>query len=178
MKKLLATLLLVLAFSSPVSAHFLSTDGSIGAILHIDPDDDPIATQTATFFFDLKDKQNKFSLPECECTGVVMENGQILLSQPLGQASLTSPSFSFVFPKKDVYQIELTGTPLQPNGFQPFTIKWNIRVDRDPTTTTQNSSFSLFWLHWWHLGLIVVASIYVIAQARADQKRQKEKKKK
>ena len=121
---------LLLGRASVAEAHFLSADGSVGAILHVDPDDDPIAGQTATFLFDIKDKQGKFQLADCDCKVVVQENGQELASQPLSQAGPSTASFSFVFPKKDVYKVQLIGSPLQPNGFQPFTINWDLRVDR------------------------------------------------
>lgn len=48
-------LLLVFALPQTASAHVLQTDGSIGAVLHVDPDDNPIIGEKATFFFDLKD---------------------------------------------------------------------------------------------------------------------------
>lgn len=57
MKKILIGLAVILAMLAPAGsagAHVLVTDdtNTKGAILHIVPDDDPVAGQKATFFFD------------------------------------------------------------------------------------------------------------------------------
>lgn len=46
-----------LYIAQPVSAHVLITDDThtAGAVLHIIPDDDPVAGEVATIFFDLQD---------------------------------------------------------------------------------------------------------------------------
>src|SRR5438045_57931 len=82
-----------------VSAHVLKTDGNIGAVLHIDPDDDPIAGSQASFFFEFKDIQGKFQSQNCDCTFSIAEDGKEIFSQPLFQnnsnPSLTSASVFF-----------------------------------------------------------------------------------
>src|SRR5437773_8843060 len=74
-----------LLFPSVVNAHFLKIDGSIGAVLHVDPDDDPIAGEQASFFLSFKDKQHKFSPQNCTCTFSIQEQNQTIYSQPLFQ---------------------------------------------------------------------------------------------
>lgn len=173
MKKFL--FLLILAGSllpQAAAAHFLSTDGNIGAVLHIDPDDDPIINQNATFFFDITDKQGKFQFANCQCTVTVSESGQQLTSQPI-----SSPNFSFIFPKKDVYRVSLIGAPNIAQSFQPFTIVWNLRVDRDQTSTTSSNSFLLFLgSHVIHLVLILAGSVIVIYQVNQQKKEERKKK--
>jgi hypothetical protein len=44
------------------SAHVLLSNNTVGGVLHIDPEDDPIAGQPAKFYIELKDKQNQFTL--------------------------------------------------------------------------------------------------------------------
>lgn len=138
MKKIFITLFSILAsvasvftFNSYAQAHFLATDRSIGAELHIEPDDNPIVNQTATFFFDVNDKMNKFQPTQCRCRVVIKENGRQLDSKSLSQADLSISTLSYIFPKKDVYQVQLVGSPIQSGAFQPFTLTWDVRVDRD-----------------------------------------------
>src|SRR5258708_15214788 len=129
---------------SQVSAHVLVTDQNIGAILHINPDDDPIANVQSTFFFEFKDRQDKFKPQNCNCTFSIIEKGTAIYVQPLFQnnqnPSLKNASVFYTFPQKDVYQIQVTGKPLTPNTFQPFTLTYNIRVDQTAQSSTQNVS--------------------------------------
>src|SRR5882672_6466726 len=68
-------IILVLFFvATPVEAHFLASDRNIGAVLHVDPNDQPIAGSQTSFFFEFKDKQNKFKAENCDCTFAIDEN--------------------------------------------------------------------------------------------------------
>lgn len=137
MKKLIPILFLAIAlftFAQPAHAHFLATDGSIGAVLHVDPNDEPIAGSQASFFFEFKDKENKFKPENCDCTFEIDQNGKNIYSQPLFQnnsnPSLSNASVFYTFPQKDVYQIKVVGKPLTPHTFQQFTLTWDFRVDQ------------------------------------------------
>lgn len=155
----------VLVFPTVISAHILQTDGTIGAVLHINPDDDPIANQQAGFFFEFKDTANKFTPDNCDCTFVVLENGKQIYSQPLFQnnekPSLTNASVFFTFPEKNVYQVQIIGKPNRPNVFQTFTLTYDIRVDRDNKTNQPNQNS---WLseHTGHLLVGIGMLIFVI----------------
>lgn len=120
-------------------AHVLKTDGNIGAVLHIDPDDDPIAGQQSGFFFEFKDKTNKFKPENCNCTFSILRADKEIFTQPLFQnsssPSLTSASIFFTFPEKDVYQIKVKGLPNTPDAFQQFELTYDIRVARVATPT-------------------------------------------
>lgn len=124
----------MLLFAVPVQAHFLAVDGSIGATLHIDPDDAPKAHSPATFFFDIADRTNKFQLANCNCHVIISESGHVLSSNNLAVTGFSQSSLSFTFPGLDVYKIELIGKPEATGQFQPFTISWNIRVDQNAIT--------------------------------------------
>lgn len=137
--------------AAPVSAHILADDGNIGAILHIDPDDDPIAGQQAGFFFEFKDKQNKFDPTHCDCTFQITENSKTISSQPLfansQTPSLDNASVFFTFPERNVYLVQVVGKPYTAGEFKPFTLTWNIRVDRgtdqtEAASTTSNNTSS------------------------------------
>jgi hypothetical protein len=132
-----------LHFVQTAQAHVLATDNNIGAILHVDPNDDPIAGEQAGFLFEFLDKQNKFQPKICDCTFLISENGVEIFSQPLFKLnpnpSLNQASVFYTFPKIDVYQIQVIGTPTVPNGFQPFTLTWNWRVDQAVSPKDQPS---------------------------------------
>lgn len=139
MKKFLALIFLIVYLffinTQPVQAHILQSDGSIGAVLHIDPADDPVAGQQSSFFFEFKDTENKFSPEKCDCKFSVVENGNEIFSQPVFQnnnsPSLTSASVFFTFPEINVYKIVITGKPISKDTFSAFTLNYDIRVAKE-----------------------------------------------
>lgn len=134
----------------PVSAHVLQSNGSVGAVLHIDPADDPIVGEQAAFFFEFKDKKNTFNPANCVCTFSILENGKEIFSQPLFQdnadPSVTNASVFYTFAARDVYQVKVSGKPLmEKKAFEPFTLTYDIRVSREssgsaPTSSSQNAT--------------------------------------
>lgn len=152
----------VLFFLLPqvVQAHFLKTDGSIGAVLHIDPDDDPIAGKSSTFYFDVKDETNKFSITTCGCQVKIQQNNQDVYSQPVTQSGAESVSGSFLFPSQGVYQVSLVGQPLVAGSFAPFQLTYDIRVSAAPSAA---SSWWDFVVKHWVYGaiLVVVIGVYL-----------------
>lgn len=126
---------LSLIFVPMASAHTLKTDGSVGAVLHVSPDDDPVAGVNTDFFFDLKDTNNVVSPENCTCVARVLQNGKEIYSQSLFQTnatpSLEDASFSYTLPQKDIYTVEISGNPKNGASFEPFTLAWDIRVARD-----------------------------------------------
>jgi hypothetical protein len=111
-----------------VEAHFLETDGSIGGILHMDPSDNPIVNQPTNFYFDIKDRDGKFSFSKCDCQLVIQQAGKELYSQSITTVGANSAKSQFVFPSKDSYDVMLRGKPLVANAFQDFTITWDVQV--------------------------------------------------
>ncbi len=144
-----------------VNAHVLETDGSVGAVLHIDPADDPIVGENTTLFFDFKDKQNKFQIEKCDCRLMILENGQQIFSAPMSSASV-----SFTFPKKDIYSVQVNGTPLITNDFSPFSLKYDVRVDREAnkSAVTVPSSKNWWQEHWIQvIGGLLIGGFFMLA---------------
>lgn len=116
------------------SAHVLKSDGDIGAVIHIDPEDDPIVGQVATFFFEFKDKTGKFNPTECDCLLTIFNRDKEVMSASLfkaqGGSDLNSPAFQYTFPEKSLYSIVVTGKPKAGTDFQSFRLVYDFRVDR------------------------------------------------
>lgn len=140
-----------IALALPAAAHVLVTDGSVGTVLHVSPDDNPIVGQPTSFFFEFKDKANTFAREFCHCAFVIKRHGQVLFTQPL------STSNSFTFPERDLYQVQVIGQPLLGQTFEPFTLTYDIRVARQATTTASPNWLSL---HSFHLISTVVITIF------------------
>ena len=138
----IACFMVILGFVTltPISGftHILKVDRSIGINLHINPDDDPIAGQNATFFPDLRDKDNKFDINDCQCSVKITKNDELQFSKFLNndQSSNSNnlPVFNYTFPDKGVYSIEFTGKSYSGN-FQDFNIVFDTRIERQPTNS-------------------------------------------
>jgi hypothetical protein len=94
MKYILLALLL-LTFLVPGSAfgHTVKHNNDIGATLHIDPSDDPVATESSGFYFDIKDTEGSFRIASCSCTVVIFQDGREQYSQQLQTANINVASF-------------------------------------------------------------------------------------
>lgn len=131
-----------------VNAHVLEADQTIGAVIHIDPDDDPIAGRVSTFYFEFKDKTNRFTPQECECSVTIYQGEKSIYTQELYDhenehdlinPSLSSPSFSYTFQQKDLYRVELSGRPRTAGDFDEFVLNYDVRVEReDPAFTNSD----------------------------------------
>lgn len=155
-----ATLILIIGIlflAFPVSAHVLKTDGNIGAVVHIDPEDDPVVGQETTIYFDIKDKDGKFSSENCLCIFKVTKNGQDVFMQ-----TIQGTTAQYNFPEKDIYVLELKGTPKFEGAFSPFTLTYDIRVERTNDTDLDESQENNSWFtvaHIPHISLIVFVII-------------------
>lgn len=162
--KLILVLIALFVFQPtfPAYAHVLKKDGPIGVVLHINPEDDPYVGQPADFFFDIKDTSNKFDASRCNCVAKILKNNQEIYSQSLD----SSVTFVYSFPEKAIYQVILKGQPSEGSPFQPFEIKYDIRVSREQKNSSQN-----FLEHYPHLagfgaGFIVLAIFIAIDRFR------------
>ncbi|HVZ58927.1 MAG TPA: hypothetical protein VG935_04215 [Patescibacteria group bacterium] len=178
---LLSFLFLGASVLNQALAHVLITDGTIGAVIHIDPEDDPIVGQVASFFFDFKDKTGRFDPKICNCTFKILEAGKEIYSQDLfqnsSQPSLSNASVFYTFPRRDVYTVEVIGHPQTPHAFQDFTLKDDIRVSR--TASIPSPAQSSNWLknNLFYLGILLALVIIIIGgmiRSRFATKKRKE----
>ena len=148
--------------AQPADAHILKTDGDIGAVIHVDPDDDPIAGQQSNLFFEFKDKSGKLAIQDCTCTATILESGKKLTVIPLNPdpSDRLSGTFSYTFPEKNVYTIGISGVPTAGNSFQPFTLTYDIRVARENEPKAENQS-SILTTHIPQLIALVVVAGFV-----------------
>lgn len=127
MKKMIVCLLgLIVSFAmvSTTSAHVLITDETHtrGAILHIIPDDDPIAGQQATLYFDM---QNQASTADGSVSLTIRgANGQI--ANVKTQTNGTLATATYTFPAQGAYELTFT---VKPDG-KTYTFKQSQRVSR------------------------------------------------
>jgi hypothetical protein len=154
---------------NPCLAHVLEKDSTIGAVMHMDPADDPLVGQPAYFFFEFKDTEGKFSLDNCDCTLTIEEN-----EQPLSSQALTNTN-SFIFPHKGAYDIHVNGQPKPGTDFTPFALEYHIQVHREAAPAAAAAAPSWFSLHFFHLVAIIIVSLYTSAMIIREGRKEKQK---
>ncbi len=99
----LASFLLGLGFSQSANAHVLIQDDSksVGAVLHVNPDDDPIAGKASELSLELQT-----ILPVQRAT-LTISDGQSMQTVPLTAAN-TAASGHYTFPSQGVYGLTFT----------------------------------------------------------------------
>ena len=133
---LICSLLLCIApLSQAASAHVLIQDTSKrhGAILHITPDDDPIAGKSATLFLDIQDTSEKIEEVVLRIGKAETEENTVV--ETLLDDSLVSASY--VFPSQGVYNLTYTIT----SSKTTYTFEHVTRISRGVDGSAQASRY-------------------------------------
>jgi len=132
---LLIALALCLVTPAMASAHVLKTDDTIGAVLHIRPDDAPIANTPVTYVLSFQNNGGNFSLKNCDCSISYVTNGKTVKHAPLVASSSMSSENSVTFPQPAVYVFRVTGMPKAGATFEPFMLEYTVRVGDGQAST-------------------------------------------
>lgn len=141
MKKIIIlSLLLSLIFPSVAHAHVLLQDSghTMGAVLHITPDDDPVAGEPSGLVFDIQDQtltNEKYSF-----TLQVFDPSDTPQVIPTFISS-TVISAIYIFPAQGLYRIELRADPVETTK-QPLTFTHNQLISRGLASANSPSSKS------------------------------------
>lgn len=148
MNYLLGLILIGASFwSLPAHAHYVKTEGPISVLFHIQPNDKPATNQRALIHIYFTDLEKKFNGKNCECTLTIFENGQKLSQKQLFQDTedLYFSEVPFIFPRKSIYALEVTGAPINGATFQAFKTSYELRVDTE--TKMINNRFYTYPLY-------------------------------
>lgn len=162
-KFFLFSCILLVSFSwNRVEAHVLKAENHIGVVMHIDPDDDPIAGQVSTFYFDFKDPENEFDAGKCDCTFHVISEGKEINTQHIFNVikdGSNSSTVQYTFPKKGDYTVKLTGVPVGDAKFESFEISldWSVRREESPKIPKQDHT-----VHYILIGLGALIAVAMI----------------
>lgn len=126
-------------------AHILKTDGTIGGVVHIQPDDDPVVGQPSEVYVELKDTSGAFNASICDCRVLIRNRTEELYTQVLpileAAAGTLSSSFTYTFPSTDIYSLTITGKA-QNGEFEDFSLSYEFRVDNEPVNELTESSIA------------------------------------
>ncbi len=172
---LLLFLSVFILFPQTSHAHILEKSGTIGGVIHIDPDDDPIVGQESSIMIELKDTESHLTKDNCTCSFEIISEGKTLYVQPLFQGienSDQSIAIPYTFPRRDLYILRVKGEPTG-NEFTPFAFEYTIRVSREYSekkTLTNNISFLSTYLPYTiGIGIIILFIAGALLRKRLAQ---------
>lgn len=151
---------------APVSAHVLKTDGNIGAVLHILPDDNPI-TKTETTYELAFSGDKSFSLNDCDCSVAFLLKGKEVSRHTLAASSSSIANDSFTFDTPGVYDFVVTGAPKNSSSFKAFALTYSVRIVNGDVTA-QPFPITLT------IGFALLTVMLLLAAAKADGMLKKE----
>lgn len=122
-------------FNQTTYSHELVADKEVGALMHIEPSDDPKVGVSSKVWFDLVKKGGqKINLAKCDC---VLSLYKGTARTPLVQPTLVESkaeenksvlSAQVAFPQRGAYRLVLSGKPKEGKVFSPFTLRWTVRA--------------------------------------------------
>jgi len=127
----LALCLVLVALPQTAAAHVLKENNGVAVVLHIAPDDNPMAGQDTTLELSFGSDNGAFSLAHCNCMLAVRQSGRQLSQtsiQPVGNAA-TEGRATVHFPFMSVYDVVVSGTATD-GSFAAFRLDYEVRVAR------------------------------------------------
>ena len=108
--------------------HDRETNNGVSVTVHIDPDDDPVATQPATIVIEKVETKAKFTWATCKCAWKITDSaGTVVYQKP---ARARTP---FVFPASGAYQLTFTGrVKATKTRWRTFRINYAWRAEAPP----------------------------------------------
>jgi hypothetical protein len=164
------TLAAVIAFLPALaSAHTLETESTVGALLHIDPNDEPVAGEPATIYIELQDKSGKLTPGNCNCHLVILFGEKQIFANPVFQSGAVSLSTqaSFVFPEPGAYTVSIDGEPK--TEIEPFDLDFPVQVKAPATLNPKAEKID----HTLHYIVFGAGGIALLAYWWYDTKRRK-----
>ncbi len=143
------------------SAHVVENGKQVSAILHIQPDDDPVAGKDTRLQFTFASSANIFAVRNCDCSVILVQDQQevahvtLMGTDTVGIAQVT-------FPLMGAYEVILHGNS-RDTSFQPFTLTYTTRVDRSLAQPTSNSGNGLEAILF---GSLAIAVLWLVAYTR------------
>lgn len=149
---LILGLMAVILPSAAASAHVLKTDGTVGAVLHISPDDDPISGKPNDYIVSFQDTQGHFRLDHCLCSIEFLKDDRSIKKLDVTAVSPLTSKDTFAFSDPGVYTVRVSGSPKQVDDFPALTLNYVVRVSSNGSSGNQNFPPLL----WVGIGLVMV----------------------
>lgn len=143
-------------------AHSLKFADAIGMVIHIDPDDSPIAGKATNIYVDLKVDAEVFAPSLCRCNISVQKDGQEVIFHQLQSGSDGFVPVVYTFPEPGAYNLKLTGYPQKGGKFESFELNYAVNV-REVESAAVGNGTVIAVLIAIAIGLLLGAYYYKIS---------------
>ncbi len=132
-------------------AHKIEISGTVGATLHLEPNDTAKAGEPVLAWFAPIEAGGKvIPLSQCDCTlqwqsrrnGAIAPPTTVPLQPKTVEGYREIPAAEIVFPQPGLYALTLAGTPKGGRAFQPFSLTFEVAVTAGPTARPTPASAS------------------------------------
>lgn len=136
MKKYYILSLLSILLPFTALSHEVKQANTLEILLHLEPQDSPIAREVSNLYFNVSDLEDKFSFPDCACKVSIASSGNVLLDRELTAADeapdwgVNVSRVEFVFPSLGIYQVSIEGRS-RANLYQAFKLVYDVRIERE-----------------------------------------------
>ena len=124
----------------------MKVDGNAGVVIHVDPNDDPVAGEPARVFLEIKHKSPQFNAAACDCRLRISRDGTTVVEQAVRPGDFHSSVASLVFPAGGIYRVAVSGKPSAGAGFDPFEVAFDVRVENAAGAAPPQESWAS--RHW------------------------------
>jgi hypothetical protein len=163
-----AALVVALAWCAPAQAHVLESDGDVSAVLHVPPDDAPLAGQTVNVGLAFTSNNSGFDLNNYRVTVRVLRDTKSLSSAPLQTEAGASRygTANITFPEAGAYRLQVSGQPTA--GGRPFTLRFSVRASAGPGMAAD--SFGSAGVDFWTISAGSLAILVIVARAQIKRR--------
>jgi len=164
-KYFLLTLFLIinLTLTGFADGHTLKTDKQFGLILHIDPNEEPVARELSNIKLLFTQMPNNFDPSQGSCIVEIYKSDQLIYQQDVFKdlQSVDDIHFNFTFPDLGIYKIKVIGKPDQSDSFQSFNFNYDLRVEKSAKSDLLTNHSNIFLLIGG-LFLLLLISVIII----------------
>jgi hypothetical protein len=126
------SVLLVVGFTQPVAAHELKISNGTSAVLHVLPNDQPVAGDTSEMDFSFGASKSGFELATCDCSvSVTTDAGKTLVKKlpltPSAPGATLTSVVPYTFTKAGVYDVLVRGKATA-GQFKDFSLDYDVTV--------------------------------------------------
>ena len=148
-----------------VLAHEIQSDKGISVLLHVEPNDDPVAGNEATFYFAINDSANHFNAAFCHCVVSVKAGKRIIFFHTnvyQHKTSIYGVTDHFIFPSEGDYSVQLSGMPTNGHVFQPFAVSYDLGVLHENTAIHKRKLvYDGLFIVGLLIGLFLLPTVYI-----------------
>jgi len=147
-----------------VQAHVLERDGSVSAVLHMPPDDAPVAGEATIINLAFSSSDRSFTVVNYQIALDVLREGRTVQSVTMERLdqSDTDTTATVNLPQAGAYTLSVKGTPK--TGGTGFRMSYDVRAgDRSGTDAAGQSATGKAGFDFWAISLGAWAILLIIA---------------